>query len=76
MRLIHNERTKLTASWFNTMAAAFVGAGLFAPLAALAYGLAELRIGVSTVVGMVTVCVAGGAILHVIGWTVLGRLRE
>ncbi len=37
MHLIHNERTKLTATWLNTLATAFLAAGLFAPLAALAY---------------------------------------
>ena len=44
MSLVHNERTKLTAAWFNTLATALMAAGLFAPVAALLYGLTELRV--------------------------------
>ena len=32
MSLIHNERVKLTAVWFNTLSAAAVAAGVIAPL--------------------------------------------
>jgi hypothetical protein len=76
VHLVHNERTKLTATWFNTLASAFVAAGLFAPLAAAIYGLAELRIGTGFVLGVILVCVTGGLFLHLIGRRFLGSLRE
>ena len=76
MNLVHNERTKLTAAWFNALATALIAAGLFAPFAALLYGLTELRIGLIGMAAIVAVCMGGGVSLHVIGWAVLGRLRE
>ena len=45
MFLVHNERTKLTASWLNTLATALIAAGAFAPAAAWLYGLSALPIG-------------------------------
>jgi hypothetical protein len=74
--LIHNERTKLTATLFNTMATAFVAAGLFAPVAAIVYGISDLRIGNIYIAGVFIVCGLGTAILHWIGRVHLGRLRE
>jgi hypothetical protein len=76
MNLIENERTKLTAGLFNTLAAALVTAGLFAPGAAVAYGISDLRIGRVYVASLVFVCVFGAAFLHWIGRGYLGRLRE
>jgi hypothetical protein len=76
MFLVHNERTKLTASRLNGLATAFIAAGFFAPLAALFYGLTELRIGVTGIVAVGTVCLSGGAFLHAVGWVLLRRLRE
>jgi len=74
--LVHNERTKLTATWFNTLATAFVAAGLFAPLAAVIYGLAEPRIGPAYLVVTVLGCLLGGSLLHLTGRRFLRRLRE
>ena len=76
MSLIHNERTKFTATWFNALGTAFIAAGMFAPLAALFYGLADLRIGRLTFVAVLTVCFAFGLFLHFAGRLFLGRLRE
>jgi Na+/melibiose symporter-like transporter len=76
MFLVHNERTKLTATWFNGLATALIAAGFFAPLAALFYGLTELRIGARGIVVMGTVCLAGAAFLHWTGRALLKRLRE
>jgi hypothetical protein len=76
MSLVENERTKLTATLFNTLAAALVAAGLFAPGAAVAYGISNLRIGKVYVAALVFVCVFGAAILHWIARGHLGRLRE
>jgi hypothetical protein len=74
--LVHNERTKLTATWFNALATALIAAGLFAPFAALFYGLTELRVGLLSVTVVVLACLAGGTTLHVTGRMVLRRLRE
>ncbi|RVU21135.1 hypothetical protein [Methylobacterium oryzihabitans] len=39
MSLVHNERTKLTATYLNTAADGMVTAGVIAPLAAAAFGV-------------------------------------
>jgi hypothetical protein len=74
--LVHNERTKLTATWFNGLATALIAAGFFAPVAALFYGITELRIGLNGVITMALVCLLGGVFQHTIGRIVLKRLRE
>ena len=76
MSLIHNERTKLTATLFNTMATAFVAAGLFAPVAAIVYGISDLRIGKVYIATLFLVCGIVGAALHWAGRAMLGSLRE
>jgi hypothetical protein len=76
MHLVHNERTKLTATWFNTLATAFLAAGGFAPLAAFAYGISDLRTPVVSVVVVGLVCVGVAVALHMFGRRILGRLRE
>jgi hypothetical protein len=76
MFLVHNERTKLSASWLNALATAVVAAGLFAPAAALLYGLSDLKIGALFMVGVALACLALGAVLHLGGRMLLGRLRE
>ena len=76
MSLVHNERTKLTAGLFNGLAVAFLAAGSFAPAAALAYGISNLRIGAAYLAPLILVCVIGAATLHWIGLVRLGRLEE
>jgi hypothetical protein len=76
MHLVHNERTKLTAGWINTLATALVAAGFFAPVAALIYGISPLPIGAHIMVALALGCLGLGAGIHVVGRTVLGRLRE
>ena len=76
MHLVHNERVKLTASWFNTLATAIVAAGAFAPAAALLYGLAASLITGVTVLALVIGCLALGLSLHLAGRALLGKLRE
>jgi hypothetical protein len=76
MSLIHNERTKLTAALFNTLATAVVAAGGFAPLAAIIYGLADVKIEKLSALGLASICIAGGGCLHLIGRALLGSLRE
>ena len=76
MSLVHNERTKLTATWISGLATAFIAAGLFAPAAALAYGIAELRIGPVSIVLILSLCIGVGVFLHWMGRFILRRLRE
>jgi hypothetical protein len=75
MFLVHNERTKLTATWLNTLATALVAAGTFGPFAARLYGLSTvtIRSGVGFLAGL---CFLVGLSLHLCGWFMLGRLRE
>ena len=44
MSLIHNERTKLTASWLNTLSGAATAAGAIAPLAAAFYSVSAAQV--------------------------------
>jgi len=74
--LVHNERTKLTASWFNALATGLAAAGGFAPLAALLYGISDLKTERVYVLLLGLVCVGGGIGLHLTGWAFLRRLRE
>ena len=76
MFLVHNERTKLTAAWFNALAAALVTAGVFAPFAALIYGLSQMPQGGLQLSFIMLGCIAGGVFLHWLGRALLGRLRE
>lgn len=76
MFLIHNERTKLTASWLNTLATALIAAGAFAPAAAWLSGLSALPIEKVSLSALAFACVAGGIGLHLIALVMLRRLRE
>jgi hypothetical protein len=76
MSLVHNERTKLTATWVSGLATAFIAAGLFAPLAALVYGIADLRIERLSMTTIAIGCVAIGVLLHSMGRLLLRRLIE
>jgi hypothetical protein len=76
VNLIHNERTKLSAAFFNALATALVAAGLFAPVAAIAYGISEFHIGKLYIFAVFAVCIAAGATLHWTGRALLGGLRE
>jgi hypothetical protein len=76
MHHVHNERTKLTSSWFNTLATALIAAGAFAPAAAYFYGLSALPVGGGAVVALVLGCFVIGVCLHLVGWALLGSLRE
>ena len=76
MHLVHNERTKLTASWLNTLATAFVAAGAFAPLVAWIYGFSEVPVSAPSLFVAAFACGAGGLGIHIFGWAMLGSLRE
>jgi hypothetical protein len=76
MHLIHNERTKLTATWFNTLATALVAAGVFAPAAAFIYGFSTLPIGSVYILTPPLICFSLGFAIHYLARALLGRLRE
>jgi hypothetical protein len=76
MFLVHNERTKLTATWFNTLATALVTAGTFAPIAALLYGFSNTPADRSSLAVSAGICFVGGIALHLGGRVLLRRLRE
>jgi hypothetical protein len=76
MYLIHNERTKLTAAWFSTLATALVAAGVFAPGAALLYGFSQFSIGPGGIIVLALGCLCVGGGIHLLGRAMLGRLRE
>ncbi len=74
--LRHNERTKLTAAWFNTLATALIAIGTFAPVSALVLGIEASQTGQLTVIAASLVCFAIGVGLHLAGRRFLGRLKE
>jgi hypothetical protein len=76
MHLIHNERTKLTATWINTLAAALIAAGAVAPVAAVLYGLSALPISPGRLTVLAFACAVLGFGIHVVARAQLGRLRE
>jgi hypothetical protein len=73
---IQNERTKLTAGWLNALATGLVVAGVFAPIAALIYGLSQMPHGGLRLWLIMLGCFAGGGFLYWLGRAVLARLRE
>jgi hypothetical protein len=74
--LVHNERTKLTAGWLNTLATALIAAGVFAPGVAVLYGLSNLSVGRGLIAASLVGCIALGAAIHLGARALLGRLRE
>lgn len=76
MFLVANERTKLTATWLNALATALVATGVFAPAAALLYGVSgSARPGLALLLTTLA-CFVVGVFLHILGRLALGRLRE
>lgn len=76
MSLVHNEQTKLSAAWFNTLATGLVAAGTFAPFASLLYGFARPEVSEVGLVFIAISCSAGGIALHFGGRVLLRGLRE
>ena len=76
MSLVHNEQTKLTASWLNTLATALLAAGVFAPGAAVLYGISNFRVGSNFIAAILCGCMTFGVLIHLAARRLLGRLRE
>lgn len=70
---IHNERTKLAATWLNTVAAGTVVAGVIAPSAAMLTGV--LSAGLPAYLVFAGAWVLAGAALHWMGQRVLENLK-
>ena len=77
MSLIHNERTKLSATLLNTIAATFVAAGVVAPLVAVYYGFGGPSPGMRP--GLLLLGIATWLLtalgLHIAARRVLGSLK-
>jgi hypothetical protein len=72
--LIHNERTKLTATLMNTVAAAIFITGVLAPLVAFSYDLPGTNKGAAAaVVSLIWIFAALG--IHLLARALLGRLK-
>lgn len=77
MSLIHNERTKLTAAALDRASTACFTVGAFGPLAAFLYGVGG-TVGVTRGIVLLLGAAAwmtGGALLHIVAWLYLGRLK-
>lgn len=72
MSLIHNERTKLTATWLNGLATAAVAVGSIAPSITAASG----TISPVLAAGLALFWLFVGAGLHFSARAVLGRLKD
>ena len=75
MSLVHNEQTKLTASWLSALATAVIAAGAVAPLAALIYGVSGAPASGVPLLLVAASCFAFGTFLHALGRLSLRRLR-
>lgn len=71
-----DERTKLTATWLNTLASGTILIGLVTPVAALIYGSGVVGVSrpLAILAGAGFTCLGGG--LHLIARRALGRSRE
>ena len=72
MHLVHNERTKLTATWCSALATAIVTAGTLAPLVAIIYGLSTPGIGGVYLVVLAVACFVLGVTIHLYARMLLG----
>jgi ACR3 family arsenite efflux pump ArsB len=75
MTVIDNERTKLTANAFNTIATSCVTVGVVAPLAAVFYNFGPNAVPVRTVVLGVVIWLVIAIVAHYNARLHLGRLR-
>ncbi|GLQ38970.1 hypothetical protein GCM10007908_25900 [Rhizobium albus] len=71
---IHNERTKLTATWLNGLAIAVMAIGGFAPLITYVSS-AESSLSVEGLALIGVICLLLSAALHLVARIVLGRLK-
>jgi hypothetical protein len=72
---VHNERIKLVANWFNTLATAIVTAGALVPAAQFIFGILTPGIDPFVIYGSGGLCFGIGILLHAFGQWLLGSLR-
>lgn len=70
-----NERFKLAANWFNTLATAIMTAGLFVPAAQFIFGFLPAETDTTLVYATGGVCFLVGLGLHFLGQWTLGGLE-
>jgi hypothetical protein len=75
-KTVLNERLKLLAGWFNTVAAAFLTTGVVAPLVTVIYGLAPKALDPALVLASSLICMLVSGGLHLAGRSILGGLQE
>jgi hypothetical protein len=75
-KTVINERLKLLAAWFNTVAAAFLTTGVVAPIVAIIYGLAPKTLDPTLVLASSSICILFSGGLHLTGRYILGALQE
>ena len=73
MSLVHNEQTKLSATWLNGVGIASAAVGGIAPLAAIVFGTGASN--VITVAVSSVVWVSIGTALHFVARIILRRLK-
>jgi hypothetical protein len=74
--LVHNEQTKLTATWLNSLASGLIVTGCIAPVVALLYGVAgPAQVGAGLVALGSLTFFGVGAWLHIVARGLLRRLR-
>nr|WP_314258906.1 amino acid transporter [uncultured Devosia sp.] len=80
MRLLskaaRNERRKITATYFNTLASATIAVGGLAPLAALIYGSGGAGVRVGPLTFGVVICFLGSFVLHLVARWFLEGIEE
>ena len=74
MSLIHNERTKLTATALNTVATSCMTVGVLAPMAAVWYNFGAFPIRISWLASGVVIWLAIAVVMHYTARRLLGRL--
>ena len=75
MSLIHNERTKLLALAFNTVATSAFTVGVLAPVAAAVYDLGASRQPPKAVILGAFLWIGASVVLHLAARRVLGWLK-
>jgi hypothetical protein len=75
-KTVFNERLKLLAGWFNTVAAAFLITGAVAPMIAIVFGLAPTTLDPALVFASSLICMLVSGALHLAGRSILGALQE
>ena len=76
MSLIHNEQTKLRATYLNWLAIALFAVGGLTPLSAASYASQPARIPYWGIALMSLICSLGSAVLHLWASRKLKELKE